>query len=40
MKATIFAATAIILALVWCGGAYAGDPNMKDGLWEITTRPK
>jgi len=38
MKATIFAATAIILALVWCGGAYAADPNMKDGLWEITTK--
>ncbi|HOC45953.1 MAG: DUF3617 family protein [Syntrophorhabdaceae bacterium] len=38
MKATIFAVTAIILALVWCGGAQAADLNMKDGLWEITTK--
>ena len=38
MKASIFTATAIILALVWCGGSYAADPNMKDGLWEITTK--
>ena len=38
MRATIFAALAIILALVWCGGVEAADLNMKDGLWEITTK--
>ena len=37
MKATIFA-MAIMLGLVWCGWACAADPNMKDGLWEITTK--
>lgn len=38
MKATILTALAIILALVWCGTLKAADPNMKDGLWEITTK--
>jgi hypothetical protein len=38
MRATIFAALAFILALVWCGGVEAADLNMKDGLWEITTK--
>ncbi len=38
MKVTVFTAMAIILALVWCGGVGAADPNIKDGLWEITTK--
>lgn len=38
MKATVFSALAIILALVWCGWADAADMNMKDGLWEISTK--
>ncbi len=38
MKGNILAALAIILALVWFTGAQAAEPNMKDGLWEITTK--
>jgi hypothetical protein len=38
MKESIIVALAIILALLWCGGAQAAEPNMKDGLWEITTK--
>ncbi|OPY02324.1 MAG: hypothetical protein A4E60_01119 [Syntrophorhabdus sp. PtaB.Bin047] len=38
MKVSILATLAIILALVWCGSAEAAEPNMKDGLWEITTK--
>lgn len=38
MKATIFAVLAMVLALAWCGGTQAADLNMKDGLWEITTK--
>lgn len=38
MRSAVFAVAAIILALVWCGGAEAADLNMKDGLWEITMK--
>lgn len=38
MRATVLAALTIVLALVWCGWANAADVNMKDGLWEITTK--
>jgi len=38
MKGSIIAALAIILALVWFTGAQAADPNMKDGLWQITMK--
>lgn len=38
MKVSILAALAMVLALVWCGGAGAAEPNMKDGLWQITTK--
>jgi len=38
MKVSICAALAIVMALVWCGSAQAAEPNMKDGLWEITTK--
>jgi len=38
MTRGIFTAIAVILALVWLTGASAAEPNMKDGLWEITTK--
>jgi hypothetical protein len=38
MKVSIFAALAIILTLVCFSGVQAADPNMKDGLWQITTK--
>lgn len=38
MKVSIFAVFVIILALFWCIGVQAAEPNMKDGLWEITTK--
>ena len=38
MKVSFFAVLAIILTLVCFSGAQAADPNMKDGLWEITTK--
>lgn len=33
-----FAIFAIILALVWLPCANAAEPNMNEGLWEITTK--
>lgn len=38
MKVSFFAVLAIILTLVCFSGAQAADLNMKDGLWEITTK--
>lgn len=38
MKLSFFAVLAIILTLVCFSGAQAADLNMKDGLWEITTK--
>lgn len=38
MKVSFFAMLAIILTLVCLSGAQAADLNMKDGLWEITTK--
>lgn len=38
MKSSIFIALAIGVALMWCTATQAADLNMKDGLWEITTK--
>ncbi|MHB8110025.1 MAG: DUF3617 domain-containing protein [Syntrophorhabdaceae bacterium] len=38
MKTSIFVVLAIFMALLWCQGTQAADLNMKDGLWEITTK--
>ncbi len=37
-RSIIFAALAIFLALTWFTCSYAAEPNMKEGLWEITTK--
>jgi hypothetical protein len=38
MKVSFFAVLAIVLTLVCFSGVQAADLNMKDGLWEITTK--
>lgn len=37
-RSFFFTALAIFLALTWFTCSYAAEPNMKDGLWEITTK--
>lgn len=38
MKRVFFAALVVVLALMWLTASHAAEPNMKDGLWEITTK--
>ena len=38
MKKTVLIFMSIILPLIVSCGAFAGSPNMKEGLWEITVK--